>query len=287
MAGQVKGIVCLLIAGAILAFTDGLSKYLTADYPPGEIMFFRASFVFVPIAIMTWRRGGLQSLRVVNWKAQLARGLSALITSFLFMVAVKHMPLADITAIVFASPIVLTAMAPYFLGERVGWRRWVAVIVGFGGILVMIRPGADVILWPSLLALASTVMVSFRDIATRWLAKTDTTNSIMVCTTGCIALGGLSTIVFGWRMPDQEGFLLLMGTGMLQGIGHYFLVSAFIHGEAVVVAPFRYFAMLWATIYGYLMFDDIPGLATITGAAIVIGSGLFIFYREARRGGQR
>jgi drug/metabolite transporter (DMT)-like permease len=78
-----------------------------------------------------------------------------------------------------------------------------------------------------------------------------------------------------------------MGTGMLQGIGHYFLVSAFIHGEAVVVAPFRYFAMLWATIYGYLMFDDIPGLATITGAAIVIGSGLFIFYREARRGGQR
>ena len=121
MAGQVKGIVCLLIAGAILAFTDGLSKYLTGGYPHGEIMFFRASFVFVPIAIMTWRRGGFASLRVVNWKGQLARGLSALITSFLFMVAVKHMPLADIT------PVTGQSAHPFFLAvaEETGFvPRW-------------------------------------------------------------------------------------------------------------------------------------------------------------------
>ena len=276
-----------MVAGAILAFTDGLSKFLTADFPPGEIMFFRATFVFIPIVIMTWRTGGLASIRVVNWKGQLARGLCALITSFLFMVAIKELPLADITAILFASPIVLTALAPYFLGEQVGWRRWIAVVVGFCGVLVMIRPGGDMILWPSLLALAATVMLSFRDIATRTLAKTDTTNSIMVCTTGCVALGGLATIFWGWRMPDAGGFALLMATGTLQGIGHYFLVSAFIHGEAVVVAPFRYFSLLWASLYGYFLFGDLPGPATMTGASIVIVSGLFIFYRETRRGARR
>ncbi|MFT6579957.1 MAG: drug/metabolite transporter (DMT)-like permease [Alphaproteobacteria bacterium] len=287
MAGQFKGIICLIIAGAILAFTDALSKHLTADFPPGEIMFFRAVFVFIPIVIMTWRNGGMASIRVVNWKGQLARGLCALTTSFLFMVAVKQLPLADITAIVFSSPIILTVLAPYFLGEHVGWRRWVAVIVGFCGILVMVRPSGDAVLWPSMLALAATVMVSFRDIATRRLAKTDTANSIMVCTTGCVALGGLATIFLGWRMPDQEGFALLMFTGTLQGIGHYFLVAAFLHGEAVVVAPFRYFAMLWASLYGYLFFNDVPGPTTIIGASIVIASGLFIFYRETQQSRRR
>ena len=285
MAGQIKGILCLMVASAILTFTDGLSKYLTGSYPPGEIMFFRAMFVFIPIIIMTWRNGGLASIRVVNWRGQAARGLCALTTSFMFMVAVKHLPLADITAIVFSSPIILTVLAPYFLAERVGWRRWLAVIVGFSGILVMVQPsGGNAVLWPSLLAVAATIMVAFRDIATRWLSKTDTTNAIMVCTTGCVMLGGLSTIVLGWRMPDAQGFALFALTGTLQGIGHYFLVSAFIFGEAVVVAPFRYFAMLWASMYGYLMFGDIPGMTTITGAFIVIASGLFIFYRETRRG---
>ncbi|MGY8960223.1 MAG: DMT family transporter, partial [Alphaproteobacteria bacterium] len=244
-------------------------------------------FVFIPIVIMTWRNGGMASIRVVNWKGQLARGLCALTTSFLFMVAVKQLPLADITAIVFSSPIILTVLAPYFLGEHVGWRRWVAVIVGFCGILVMVRPSGDAVLWPSMLALAATVMVSFRDIATRRLAKTDTANSIMVCTTGCVALGGLATIFLGWRMPDQEGFALLMFTGTLQGIGHYFLVAAFLHGEAVVVAPFRYFAMLWASLYGYLFFNDVPGPTTIIGASIVIASGLFIFYRETQQSRRR
>ena len=148
----------------------------------------------------------------------------------------------------------------------------------------MIQPsGGNTMLWPSLLAVMAVmavIMVAFRDIATRWLSKTDTTNSIMVCTTGCVMFSGLSTIVLGWR----QGFALFALTGILQGVGHYFLVSAFIYGKAVVVAPFRDFAMLWASVYGYLMFGDIPGIMTITGAFIVIASGLFIFYRETRRG---
>jgi drug/metabolite transporter (DMT)-like permease len=264
-------------------FRSGLSKYLTEQFPPGEILFFRAFFIFIPISFMVWRSGGLASLRIVNWRIQLARGGCALATSFLFIVAIRHMPLADITAMLFAAPLILTALAPYCLGEFVGWRRWSAVIIGFGGVLVMIQPGGNALVWPALLTLVAVVFLAFRDIAARILSRTDSTNAIMVCTTACIALGGLATAIFGWRMPDAAGFALLMATGVLQGIGHYFLVSAFIHGEAVVVAPFRYFSLIWAALYGFLMFGDIPGWRTAAGAAIVIGSGLYIFYREARR----
>ena len=96
-------------------------------------------------------------------------------------------------------------------------------------------------------------------------------------------LGGFGSLFFAWRAPDLEGLALFALTGVLQGIGQYFLVVAFLFGEAVVVAPFRYFALIWATLYGYLMFGDIPGLDTLSGAAIVVGSGLFIFYRESRK----
>jgi drug/metabolite transporter (DMT)-like permease len=283
MSKSLKGIFCLITAGAILAFTDGLSKFLTDGYPPGQILFFRSVFVFIPIAIMVWRKGGFRTVLIVDRRGQLMRGLFAVITSFLFMIAIKHMPLADITAIMFATPIIMTALAPYFLGEEVGWRRWTAVIIGFSGILLMIRPSGEALFWPALLALAATFFNSFRDLATRHLSRTEDANGIMICTTACVMLGGFGSLFFAWRAPDLEGLALFALTGVLQGIGQYFLVVAFLFGEAVVVAPFRYFALIWATLYGYLMFGDIPGLDTLSGAAIVVGSGLFIFYREARK----
>ena len=283
MSNSLKGILCLITAGAILAFTDGLSKFLTAGYPPGQILFFRSVFVFIPIAIMVWRKGGFRTVLIVDRRGQLMRGLFAVITSFLFMIAIKHMPLADITAIMFATPIIMTALAPYFLGEEVGWRRWTAVIIGFSGILLMIRPSGEALFWPALLALAATFFNSFRDLATRHLSRTEDANGIMICTTACVMLGGFGSLFFAWRAPDLEGLALFALTGVLQGVGQYFLVVAFLFGEAVVVAPFRYFALIWATLYGYLMFGDIPGLDTLSGAAIVVGSGLFIFYREARK----
>ena len=283
MSNSLKGILCLITAGAILAFTDGLSKFLTAGYPPGQILFFRSVFVFIPIAIMVWRKGGFRTVLIVDRRGQLMRGLFAVITSFLFMIAIKHMPLADITAIMFATPIIMTALAPYFLGEEVGWRRWTAVIIGFSGILLMIRPSGEALFWPALLALAATFFNSFRDLAPRHLSRTEDANGIMICTTACVMLGGFGSLFFAWRAPDLEGLALFALTGVLQGIGQYFLVVAFLFGEAVVVAPFRYFALIWATLYGYLMFGDIPGLDTLSGATIVVGSGLFIFYREARK----
>ncbi len=282
-SGQLKGILCLILSSAIFALTDGISKLLTSSYPPGEIMFFRAVFVLVPVGFMVWRNGGMSSIRPVNVGGQVARGLIVLLNSFLFIIALKHLPLADMTAIMFASPLILTALAPFFLGETVGWRRWTAVLIGFAGTLMMVRPSGDAALWPSLMALGVTVLICFRDIVTRHLSKTDSANAIMIWSTVCIALGGLATIFWGWPVPDMRGLLLLMVTGMLQGVAQYLLVYAFIYGEAVVVTPFRYFSILWATLYGYLLFGDVPRHETMIGASIVMASGLYVFYRETMR----
>ncbi len=281
---QLKGILCMLVSNAVFGLTDALSKVLTSSYPPGEIIFFRTVFVCVTIAIMVQWQGGWGKVRIVDWRRQLARGCILAGSTYLFITALKYVPLADLTAMMFLSPIVLTAMAPYFLGESVGWRRWTAVAIGFCGALLIVRPSGDVPLWPMLLTATFPLTMSIRDILTRHLGKTDSANGMMIVSTLCVMAGGLASLPFGWEMPTWRGMGLFALTGTLQGAAQFFLVYAFVYGEAVVIAPFRYFLLLWATLYGWLFFDALPRLETVAGASIVCAAGLFIFYREMRHG---
>jgi drug/metabolite transporter (DMT)-like permease len=283
-SAQMKGILFIVASNGIFGLTDALSKVLTGGYPPGEILFFRSVFVFVSIIAMVQIQGGWRRVRIVNWRLQWARGALLAATSYIFVVNLKYLPLADLTALMFISPLVLTAMAPYFLGERVGWRRWTAVGIGFAGSLLIIRPSGEVELWPLLLACTMPLTMSIRDIITRKLSVTDSATGMMVISTFCVMAGGLASLPFGWTMPTWEGFGLFAMTGTLQGVAQFLLVYAFIYGEAVVVAPFRYFLLLWATLYGWLFFDALPRLDTVIGASIVCAAGLFIFYREVRHG---
>ena len=277
---QIRGIAALVIAGAVLSLTDSLAKLLTGTYPVGEILFFRSLFVFIPVFFMVSRSGGIGSLRINNWKGQLSRGVCVLFTTFGFVMAIRVMPLADVIAIFFVSPIFATAMAPFLLGEKVGWRRWTAVVVGFSGVLFMIKPGSNPLVWIAVFALAAAFTNSLRDIITRRLSTTETNNSIMFCSTAFVLLGGLVTLPFDWKPPDHYGIGLLALPGTLQGVGQYFLVIAFRFGEVGVLAPFRYFNLVWAVIYGFLFFGDIPQRDMIIGGLVVVGSGLFIWWRE-------
>ena len=279
---QLKGIAALVTAGAILSLTDSLAKHLTGIYPVGEILFFRSLFVFIPILFMVSRSGGLGSLRVNNWGGQILRGGCVLFTTFGFVMAIKVMPLADVIAIFFVSPIFGTAMAPFLLGEKVGWRRWTAVLIGFAGVLYMIKPGSNPLVWVAVFALSAAFTNSLRDIITRRLSTTETNNSIMFYSTAFVLIGGLCALPFGWKTPDLYGIGILAATGILQGVGQYFLVIAFRFGEVAVLAPFRYFNLVWAVIYGYLFFGDVPQRDIIIGGAVVVGSGLFIWWRELR-----
>lgn len=281
---QIKGILFIIVSNGIFGLTDALSKVLTGAYPPGEILFLRAVFVFVSILVMVQARGGWGKLKIVDWRRQLIRGGLMSIGSYVFIIALKHMPLADLIAMMFLSPIVLTALAPYFLGERVGWRRWTAVGIGFLGAMLIVRPSGDVPLWPILLAATIPLTLSARDILTRHMSKTESAEGMMIVATLCVMTGGALSLPFAWVTPSWEGMGLFALTGTLQGVAQFFLVYAFIYGEAVVVAPFRYFLLLWATLYGWLFFDALPRLETVAGAAIVSAAGLYIFYREVRHG---
>ncbi|MCA8926884.1 MAG: DMT family transporter [Alphaproteobacteria bacterium] len=284
MAGQGRGIAYILASGAIFAFTDALSKVLAGAYPPGQILCFRSVFVLIAIAVMVRLRGGLASVRVRNWRGQVWRGLMVAGTSLVFIVALKHAPLADLTALLFVSPLILTALAPYFLGERVGWRRRAAVAVGFCGVLLIVRPSGDVPLFALLLGLLVPVLLSASDLLTRHLARTDTANAMMLFSNAVMAAVGVALLPLGWETPDWEGLAIFAAAGTLQGVAQYLLIYAFMHGETVVIAPFRYVMLVWASLYGYLIFGTIPRTETFFGAAIVIAAGLYIFHREARHG---
>ncbi len=285
VSDQAKGILCLIASGAAFGSSDAMSKLLTATYPTGEILFFQSiCIVGATVLGVRLRRGRLRGqLRVHDWRRQLIRGAIFVINSFIFVTVLKYLALADLMALLFVSPILVTLMAPYMLGEQVGWRRYAAVGVGFGGTLLIVNPTGDFEeTWPMLLALVVPTLGSIRDIITRQLSRTDTPDSMMVVTTTCLLIASTLSLPFAWVTPDGEGLVLLVVTGLLLGVGMYFQVYAFTLGEAAVVAPFRYFILIWATIYGFILFDHVPGERTLVGAAIIIASGLYIFFREVR-----
>lgn len=283
-ASPLRGVGFMVASGIIFAFTDALAKALTGVYPVGQIMCLRAVFVLISIVVMVKLRGGFSSVRIVNWKGQILRGLLMAGTTLTFLLALKDAPLADLTALLFVSPLILTVLAPYFLGERVGWRRRAAVAVGFCGTLLIVKPTGEVPFIALMLGLAVPFILSFSDIFTRRLARTETANSMMLFSNVFMAGVGVALLPFGWHTPDWQGIAIIAAMGTLQGIAQYLLIYAFIHGETVVIAPFRYLMLVWATLYGYLMFGTIPRSETFIGAAIVIAAGLYIFHREARHG---
>ncbi len=281
---QMRGIAFMVSSGAIFAFTDALAKVLTGDYPAGQIMCLRTIFVLISIMVMVRLRGGFASIRIVSWKGHLVRGLFMAGTTLTFLLALKDAPLADLFALLFVSPLILTLLAPYFLGESVGWRRRAAVAVGFCGTLLIVKPTGEVPFTALMLGLAVPFFLSFSDIATRRLARTDTANSMMLVSNIIMACVGIALLPFGWTTPDWQGIAIIAAMGTLQGFAQYLLIYAFTYGETVVIAPFRYLMLVWATAYGYLLFGTVPRIETLAGAAIVVSAGLYIFHREARHG---
>ena len=155
------------------------------------------------------------------------------------------------------------------------------------GVLVILRPGAAGFHWAALVLLVGVVFGSLRDIVTRRISATESSSSLLVTTNLCMVLFGLTSIVQGWNMPDFRDGAMLLLSGVLIGCGHYLQIEAFRHAEAGAVVPFRYTALIWASVFGWLIFGDVPATATVMGAVLVIASGLFILYRERKLGGRR
>lgn len=281
-AANMRGIVSLLAAQALFIGSDSVIKLAGEMMPPTEIMAVRGVIAvalmgaFVAATVDTGRwRAALQPL--VIWRS----GLEALL-AFLFVVALPHLPLADITVIGQITPLALTVLSAIVLREAVGWRRWLAVAVGFLGVLLVIQPtGAGVNAY-AVVALVVAVMVAVRDIITRRLDPAIPTALVTFGATVSVCLAGFIGAPFDqWKPLSPYGLALLATSAALVSIANMFVVQAFRGVEVSVVSPFRYAAVVWAVLFGFLIWRDVPNALAIVGTLIIIASGLYTMRREA------
>jgi drug/metabolite transporter (DMT)-like permease len=201
-------------------------------------------------------------------------------STFGFVAGLSLLPLADAIALAFAGPLFLTILAASMLAEKVGWRRWSAVIAGFIGVLIMLRPGAGSFNWAALLPLGASLAGALRDIITRRISTTESSLATLHFATLMVVCVGLCTSPFGWQpLPAQDIGLLAIG-GLLVGGAHFLLIETFRWAEASLVAPFKYSTLVWGIVFGFIIWGDIPATEVLSGAAVVVASGLYILRRE-------
>jgi drug/metabolite transporter (DMT)-like permease len=272
------------LAFGLFSIMDALIKWLSATYPVPQLVVFNALFALVPITLLIARRGGLLELRTERLGLHLLRGALGMLGSFLAFYAYSRLPLADAYAIIFATPLLITALSVPILGEAVGWRRWSAVLVGFVGILVMLRPGVAPIAGGSLAALGAACASACAILLVRKLSVTETTTSIAFYSslTVLVLVGALFGHTF--VVPGLVDLALMAASGLIGGSALLILIAAYRRSPAALVAPFQYSQMLWAVVLGALFWGDLPAAAMLLGASIVAASGLFIVYRETALG---
>ena len=282
---NLRGILAISAANLLFLINDTLIKLASPIMPLGEILFFRGLFataLLVPIVIAA----DVVKYVPLLWNASLFwRTVSEVIAAILFILALFNIPIANINAILQVVPLMVTAGAAIFLGERVGWRRWAAILVGFLGVMVVIRPGLEGFDVWSLVALGSMLFITIRDLTTRTMPRG--IPALLVALVTAIAVG-LTGPVYGlvadetWAAPSGHSLLLVGGAAVFL-IGGYLLAVDFMrHGDIAVVAPFRYIVILWAIIVGYMVWGEVPDAAMIIGTALIIASGIYTIQRERR-----
>jgi drug/metabolite transporter (DMT)-like permease len=272
------GIALMLTAMVMFMITDTIAKYLTGEIHPIEIVwarYFSYLPVLVPLAI--WR-GIPKTFATPDLRAHIGRSVLMLISSIVFTLALSHLDLAFAVTVAFVSPLFVTALSMLFLGERVGPRRWMAVVVGFLGVLIVIRPGFDFSPW-SLLPILSAFTWAISLVLTRKTGS-DPALTTLVYTT-LIGLAGSSVLVIPvWTWPSWQAWALMFVSAAFNLVGLTVMFRAFAHAPASTLAPYSYSQMLWSTVLGFLVFHHIPDGWTYVGGGIVVASGVYIWHRE-------
>ncbi|WP_420964572.1 DMT family transporter [Bradyrhizobium sp. B120] len=277
----------LFMAAAMASFTanDAITKAVSAELNIGEILLVRGLVAMVLVAALAWYRDALRSFgALLIWPVGL-RVMGEIGGTLTYLSAIAQIPLANASAIFQALPLVITLGAALVFGEPVGWRRWLAISAGFIGVLVIVRPGAEGFSQASLLALASVGFCAVRDLATRRIPKALPTVFITLLTTVTVTTAGAAVLVplGGWKPPSGHALGLLVLAAVLILIGYQCIIVSLRTGDISAVAPFRYSALLWAMLLGYFAFGHRPDAQMLAGAAIIVASGLYAFYRERKR----
>jgi drug/metabolite transporter (DMT)-like permease len=278
IALRVAAMACMASLSALVKWTGG------RGVPVFEIIFFRNAFAFVPLLLYVWRTTGFEVLRTSRPTGHVARSIVGLGSMVCTFSAVQHLPLTEATALQFSSPLFMTALSALLLAEPVGRHRWGAVIVGFLGVLIMARPApGHMNLVGVSLGILGALGAAGAMVAIRQMSDTERGPTIVFYFTLAGAVLGLAGSAFHWVRPDPATLAALIAGGLIGGVGQLLLTEALRNAPIGAIAPFDYTQLVWATIFGLVIWGELPRPVTLLGAVIVAGSGVYILHRELRR----
>lgn len=302
---SLRGILCVLTAGATFSTSDMMIKTLSGAYPLHQIVFIRAIIaLMIILGLFMPLEGGYHNLRTTRWKLHVFRGGCVVIANMSFFVGVAVLPLAEATAIFFVAPLFITALSVPFLGEKVGVRRWLSVMVGLVGVVIVIRPGSDVFQYAALAPVLAAFAYAFMQITARKLGGTERASTmafyvqvtfVLVCATSGLTLGdgrfaetvdspSLLFLLRAWTVPSQFDGGVMLAVGVLSAFGSYLISQGYRLAEATTAAPFEYIVLPMAIVWGVIIFDDWPDAIALLGILLIVASGLYAFWRENVRG---
>lgn len=282
-----RGIFYMVGSTLLFAGVNALVKWEVALYPVGEVAFFRSLFALIPCYLLILPRTGFGVLRTQRWPDHAKRAASQFCSMMCIFLAFQLMPLAGAVAISFSAPLFTTLLSILILKERVGPHRWSAVVVGFLGVLFVTKPGAGTLQLGAMFALANAVLISTVAIAIRRMSLTESTETLTIYQLSLITVFTALLLPFGFAVPSLKDALYMAAAGLANGIAQYWWTRSLHLAPPSAVVPFNYLSLVWAMIVGYLIWGDRPTGELLIGAAIVVGSGLYIFWREAVRRHER
>jgi len=283
-AANRRGMIALTFGMAAYTVNDAFVKLVARALPYGEVLFLRSLLCIVILGAVIGVTGGFRHIAPAFVPTVLWRALFDALATALFIAALVRMNIADLSALVLTSPLILTAMAALTLGDHIGWRRWAAIGVGLAGTLFIVKPGASTFDVWALAALAAAFFSAGRDLTTRRIDPSIPSLVVGLYGTVAVTLAGAAIgLTESWVMPNFEQWTLIAVASAFLGLGTYLVVHAFRGVEIAAVAPFRYTLLIWMGIAGYVAFGEIPDRWAFVGAALIALSGLYALHREAAR----
>lgn len=276
------GIAFLIFGVGLFSLMDASGKFLVGSYSVFQIVAIRGVVSVAILAPILFREHGVNVLRAGRPLSLILRSGLGVAAMLLFFTGIHYLPLADATAIGFSGAIFMTVFSAIFLREKVEWQRWTAIALGFVGALVVARPGSETFHWAGLLLLLCAFLYAGMMTMTRFLARSESNATMVFYHSVISTLVGAVVLPFIWVTPGWGELMLMVGMGVLATAGHMIFAQAFREAPVSVLAPFEYTALLWASLLGFFVWGDVPGINVWAGSVILIVAGLYILYRESR-----
>jgi drug/metabolite transporter (DMT)-like permease len=278
-SAALAGIGYMLVAVFLFALNSAVGKWLVEKYPIGEFMLIRSALTLLVLSPFIWHAGRAAFANAPKPALQVVRVVLSSLEVAMFFWAVSYLPLADTPTFYLAGPIYVTALSVLLLRERVGWRRWTAVLVGFIGVVIALRPSSSSFTLPALIALSGSMIYALLMITTRALRETNDTMLMTTYFVGAVAFGAVAA-PFGWVVPEALDLVFFAGSAVATVVAQLSGIRSLKLASASVVVPYQYTLILWSVLFGWLMFAELPDSYTVVGAVIIVAAGLYVFWRE-------